>query len=336
MLSQQGRTRGWATALTFSLIAVPAVAQTYKIIGRYKLSGNAVHSVAIDSEHRRLFVAESDGLLVLNADTGDRIGRVGDLRDVQDVLLLPASSASGGMAYRGYATDQQGSIIAFSPADLKTGKTLHLSATGPASLCYDTDANTVEAVSSQGALSSIDAASGQILGSGKVPAGTGQIACGNLDRVYVADPAANVVHVLNHRTLTNEGDYPMQSGRQPSGLALDTKGRRLFVTCDNEKIEIVDTDSGFIFTELSAGAGSGRSTFAWLPLGKGQWKAAAFSVQQDGTLAAVRMNAYINYSLGSTSKLGSALRAVAWDENTHHLYLTGMDAGSPVVLVAGY
>ncbi|HEV2322886.1 MAG TPA: hypothetical protein VGS10_02940 [Terracidiphilus sp.] len=323
--------------LTFSLMAAPAFSQAYKVIERYKLPGNAVHGLAIDSKHRRLFVADSEGLLVLNPDTGDRIGMVGDLRNVQDVLLLPASqSGSTLMADRGYATDQQGSVIAFSATDLKATKAMRLTASGPATLCYDDDDNTVEAVSSEGTLSSIDASTGQILGSGKVPAGTGQIACGNLDHVYVADPAANVVHVLNHRTLTDEGDYPMQSGRQPSGVALDTKGRRLFVTCENGQIEIVDTDAGFIFIELKAGSGSGRSTFAWLPQGKGQWKAAVFSAQQDGTLAAVRMNAYINYSLGSTSKLGAALQAVAWDEKTHHLYLAAMDAGSPVVLVAGY
>jgi len=337
VLRQLQRTRTSALVLSFCLMTLPAFSQTYKIIQRYKVPGSAVHSLAIDSEHRRLFVADSVGLLVLNADTGERIGTVGNLRDMDDVLLLPATQlGSATAAYQGYATDQHGSVIAFSPADLTTAKTMHLTAPGPASLCYDSDANTVEAVSSEGALASIDAATGQILSSGKVPTGSGQIACGNLDRVYVADPATNVVHVLNHSKITNEGDYPMQAGRQPSGVALDTKGRRLFVTCENGVIEIVDTDAGFIFIELKGGTGTGRSTFVWLPQGKGQWKAAAFSAQQDGTLAGVRMNAFINYTLGSTSRLASGLEAVAWDEKTHHLYMTAMDAGSPVVLVAGY
>src|SRR5579859_446318 len=248
MLHQVLRTRRWAQVLTFCLMALPASSQTYKIIQRYKLPGSAVHSLAIDSEHRRLFVADSEGLLVLNADTGERIGTVGNLRDGNDVLLVPATQlGSTTVAYRGYVTDQHGDVIGFSPADLTAAKTMHLTAPGPASLCYDSNANTVEAVSSEGALASIDAATGQILSSGKVPAGSGQIACGNLDRVYVADPAANVVHVLNHSKLTNEGDYPMHAGRQPSGVALDTKGRRLFVTCENGVIEIVDTDAGFIF-----------------------------------------------------------------------------------------
>lgn len=337
MVRRSRRTRSWVWLLAACLPAAPLFSQTYKVIAQYKLPGNAVGAMAIDAQQRRLFVADSEGLLVLNADSGNRIGMVGGLRDAQDVLLLPDSQKGGAsIAYQAYASDQHGSVIAFSPGDLKTAKTLHLATPGPATLCYDGDTNTVEVVSSQGGLTSIDAATGQVMNSGKVPAGAGQIACGNLDRVYVADPAANVVHVLNHRTLTSEGDYPMQSGTQPSGMTLDTKGRRLFVTCENGVVEIVDTDAGFIFIELKGGTGKGRSTFAWLPQGKDGWKAAAFSAQQDGTLAAVRMNAYINYTLGSTSHFSSALQAVAWDEKTHHLYLTAMDGDSPVVLVAGY
>ncbi len=172
--------------------------------------------------------------------------------------------------------------------------------------------------------------------SGSVATGKGQAVCGNMDHVYVADPAANVIHVLNHRTMKNDGDYPMRTGNKPTGLALDTKGRRLFVSCDNGVIEVIDTDAGFTFIELKGGAGPAHETFAWLPQGKGQWKAAAFITQEDGTLSGVRMNAFINYSMGGQYKLSPGLGAVAYDDKTHHLFITSTDAGSPVIVVAGY
>jgi DNA-binding beta-propeller fold protein YncE len=237
---------------------------------------------------------------------------------------------------KGFASTTDGRVVAFKLADLKPLATIKLGAAGPAQLCYDNDEKTVEAVSARGFLTTIDAVANTVVNAGELPTGSGQIVCGNMGHVYVADPAANVVHVLNHATLKNDGDYPMKSGHQPTGLALDTKGRRLFVSCEDGVMEIIDTDAGFTSIELQGGKGAARETFAWLPQGKGQWKAAAFVAQSDGTLSGIRMNAFINYSLGGQYKLSPGLGAIGYDDKTHHLLINSTDAGVPVVVVAGY
>ncbi len=312
-------------------------AQTYKAIGEYKLPGASAKGITVDSDGRRLYVAGGDGVTVLDVDTGVVSGTVGGLKDAQDVLLIPGMNGDEkAPATKGFASDATGHVVAFSLADMKQIATLKLDDSGPASLCYDMVEKTVEAVSAGGRLTTIDAGSNKAVKSGKIVTGAGQIVCGNMGHVYVADPGANVVHVLNHDTLQNDGDYPMKTGHKPTGLALDTKGRRLFVTCEDGTIEIIDTDSGFTFIELQGGTGPAHETFVWLPQGKGQWKAAAFVAQQDGTLSGIRMNAYINYSLGGQYKLKSGLGSIAYDDKTHHLFVTSMNSGSPVVVVAGY
>jgi|HubBroStandDraft_6_1064221.scaffolds.fasta_scaffold170620_2 DNA-binding beta-propeller fold protein YncE len=324
------------SSLLFLLVtALPA--QTYKAIGEYKLAGTSAKGIEVDSDGRRLFVADGDGVTVLNADTGAAIGTIGGLKGAQDVMLIPGRNGEEkAPSTKGFASDEAGHVVAFSLADMKPTATIKLETTGAASLCYDVDAKTVEAVSASGSLTTIDADSNKVIKAGKIVTGTGQIVCGNMGHVYVADPASNVVHVLNHETMKNDGDYPMKTGNKPSGLALDTKGRRLFVSCEDGTIEIIDTDSGFTFIELKGGAGAARETFAWLPQGKGQWKAAAFVAQEDGTLSGIRMNAFINYSMGGQYKLGPGLRSIAYDDKTHHLFITSMDSGTPVVVVAGY
>lgn len=312
-----------------------ASAQTYKTLGEYNLSGATAHGIAVDSESRRLFVAVDDGVTVLNADTGDKLGSI-PLKDAQDVLLIPVlNGEEQGASTRGFATGG-GKLIAFSLADMKITATEKLSTSGASSLCYDEDAKTVEAVSAGGSLVTIDAESGKVVKSGRMATGAGQIACGTLNHVYVADTSANVVHVLNHGTGRNDGDYPIMTGSKPSGLALDTKGRRLFVACEDGVIEIIDTDSGFTFGELEGGRGPARALFAWTPQGKGQWKAAAFVAQPDGTLTGVRMNAYINYTVGGQYKLTPGLTNIAYDAKTHHLFITAMHSGTPGVVVVGY
>lgn len=311
-------------------------AQTYKTIGEFKIPGATAKSIAVDSDGRRLFVAGDNGVTVLNADSGAVVGKVEGLKDAQDVLLVPEMKGDEmAPSTKGFASGLDGRVIAFSLADLKPVATIKLGITGPAQLCYDNDEKTVEAVSAGGLLTTIDAAGNKVVSSGKVPAGSGQIVCGNMDHLYVADPAANVVHVLNHATVKNEGDYPMKSGNRPTGLTLDTKGRRLFVTCEDGTIEIIDTDAGFTFIELEGGKGAAHETFAWVPQGKGGWKAAAFIAQPDGTLSGVQMMAYINYVLGGQYKLSPGLGAIAFDSKTHHLFITSIDAGSPVVVVVG-
>jgi hypothetical protein len=322
-----------------ALYAGPAVqhatAQTYKALGEYSLPGRGAHGIAVDSDSRRLLVAGDDGVTVLNADTGAKLGSI-QLKDAQDVLLIPVMNGEEqGASTKGFATGN-GKVIAFSLADMKTTSSEELPTGGASSLCYDDDAKTVEVVSTGGSLATIDAESGKVVKSSRIATGAGQIACGTLDHVYVADTSANVVHVLNHGTGKNDGDYPIMTGSKPSGLTLDTKGRRLFVACEDGVIEIIDTDSGFTFIELKGGNGPARETFAWTPQGKSQWKAAAFVAQQDGTLTGVRMNAYINYTVGGKYKLMPGLGSVAYDAKTHHLFITAMHSGKPVVVVAGY
>ena len=248
-----------ASCFFVALLAATLPAQTYKAIGEYKVPGTSAKGIAVDSDGRRLFVAGSDGIAVLNADTGASMGTVGGLKGAQDVLLIPAMNGEEpAPSTKGFASDDSGHVIAFSLADMKPLATIKLDTPGPASLCYDIDAKTVEAVSAGGSLTSIDADTNKVVKSGTVVTGKGQAVCGNMDHVYVADPDANVVHVLNHRTMKNDGDYPMRTGNKPTGLALDTKGRRLFVSCDDGVIEVIDTDAGFTFIELKGGSGPAR------------------------------------------------------------------------------
>jgi|SRR5215469_5342397 len=326
----------WICAAVFAwLSAHGACAQTYKSLREYKLPGASARGIAVDSESRRLFVAGDDGITMLNADTGDKLGSL-PLKDAQDVLLIPVMNGDETVAStKGFATGN-GTVIAFTLADMKTTATEKLPTTGASSLCYDNDTKTVEAVSAGGSLASIESESGKVIQSTRIATGSGQIACGTLGHVYVADTSANVIHVLNHDTGKNDGDYPIMTGIKPSGLALDTKGRRLFVACENGVIEIIDTDSGFTFIELKGGEGPAHETFAWTPQAKGQWKAASFVAQQDGTLTGVRMNAFINYTVGGQYKLTPGLGSIAYDAKTHHLFITATRAGTPVVVVAGY
>lgn len=323
------------SALTLCMLSSGAgIAQTYKVAGEWKLPAGAANAIAVDSESRKVFVASDSAITVLNADDGSTLGSI-PLAGAHSVLLIPATNGEDpAPSTTGFAVSK-GKAVRFNVNDLKIASEAKV-ADGPSSLCYDEDGKTVEVVDAAGMLTTLDAETGKLVKSAKVPAGAGEIACGTLSRVYVADTAANVVHVLNHETGRLEGDYPLMTGHKPSGLTLDTKGRRLFVTCEDGAIEIIDTDSGFTFIQLADGSGPAHGTFVWTPQGKGQWKAAAFFTHADGTLSGVRMMAYINYTLGGSYKILPGATGIAYDSRTHHLLETAQHDGSPVVAVIGY
>ena len=314
------------------LLSAALGAQTYKVSGTYKLPGANARGIAVDSVGRKIFVAGDEGVIVLNADSGAQEGTI-PLKGAQDVLLIPVMNGEeAGASTVGFVSGA-GRTVRFTIEGMKAASEAKASG---GSLCYDDDAKTVEVVDAAGAVSTLDAESGKLLHTAHVPTGAGQVACGTLHRVYVADTANNVVHVINHDTGKADGDFPIMTGHKPSGMTLDTKGRRLFVACEDGVIEVIDTDSGFTFIQLQSGAGPARGTFAWTPQGKGQWKAAAFFVHEDGTLTGVRMMAYINYVLGGSYSLEQGLDAVAYDAKTHHLLVSARHAGVAAVDVISY
>ncbi len=326
-------------------VSAASLAQTYKVIDNYKLPGTSARGISADSAARKLYVAGDDGVAVLNLDTGAKLGMI-SLKQADDVLLPPATpesddeaesagSASTHSRKMAFASGH-GSVIAFSLADLKPAPAQALPTGGNTTLCYDDEADTVVAVSSEGSMATFNAETGKLHHATRIETGNGQIACGTLHHVYVADTKHNVIHVLNDATGKNDGDLPMLDGTGPTGLALDTKGRRLFVSCENHTIEVIDTDAGFTFLQLPGGEGPAQAQFLWTPQGKGQWKAAAFVAQSDGSLIGVRMNAYINYSIGGKYKLPPGLQGIAYDAKTHHLFLSASTSGTPSVIVTGY
>jgi DNA-binding beta-propeller fold protein YncE len=314
--------------LAFSLcISQALAADAYKVLGEYRLQGGAAKGIGIDPSGRRLFVASGDRVEVLNADTGAAMGIISQT-DAQEVLLVNDSR-------RGFASGN-GSITMFDTEILKVLRVTSLQASGGGSMCYSNYRNAVYVISSKsGDISAVDAKSGELLRTASLEPGLGQIACGSFDYLFVASPEKNVVHVVSARTLAVLGDYPMKSGERPTGMALDTVGRRLFVACANGWDEIIDTDAGFIFQEIEIGKGPARSAFAMLPQGMGGWRGAAFVASDDGTFSLIRMNAFVDYSLGGKVTLPTSVHSVALDEKSHRLFVTAKRQGKPVVLVLG-
>src|SRR5262249_26710467 len=104
---------------------------------------------------------------------------------------------------------------------------------------------------------------------------------GNNGKLYV-DGAENK-EVVRIDTATNKVDahWPIPGCTSPHGLAMDTRASRLFVSCVNQVLTVVNARSGAVVATLPIGAGTDGAAFD--PMRK-----LVFSSNFDGTISVIR------------------------------------------------
>ena len=316
--------------LLFRVLLVPAIAggadNSYHILERYKLNGNGkIGNIRVDIDARRLYVAHGDHVDVVNSDTGARVGMV-PANGANDVVI--AAGIKRGFISNG--GDQ--SVTVFDPATLKVVKTIKLPVQNPKAMEYDSDVKRVF-VAAVGGVAVIDADSADLAGTVSMDGHLGRLICNGYGRLFVAAEDKNLIHIVDTHALKLLGDFPIGDGKGPTGLALDPSGRRLFVACSNGRLPIIDTDIGFTFEELPIGEGEVSDVFTFAPQGNGGWRGAVFVVSADGTLALVKMIAFISYARAGELKLQPGLDSVGFDPNTHRVFIpAGSNGGEILVL----
>jgi sugar lactone lactonase YvrE len=118
------------------------------------------------------------------------------------------------------------------------------------------------------------------------------------------------------RTCKIEHRYSLAPGEEPTGLAFDRQRRRIFSTCANRKLVVMDADSGKVLQCLDIGPGPDGCV---LDAQRGLIFASCGS---DGTIAVVRALPSGEYELAKTIKTQVSAKTIALDPKSHRLYLS--------------
>jgi len=144
-------------------------------------------------------------------------------------------------------------------------------------------------------------------------------------RVYVNLEDKSTVAVFDPKTYKTVAEWPLEPGKEPSGIALDKKNHRLFSSCSNQLMTVINTQSGKLVASLPIGKGTDGAAFD-------PGTHHAFSSNRDGTLTVINEESPVKFSvLGNvTTAVGS--RTVALDGRTHRLFLPAKAAGDSVTV----
>jgi DNA-binding beta-propeller fold protein YncE len=153
----------------------------------------------------------------------------------------------------------------------------------------------------------------------------GTLAMGGVPELAVSDANGHVFVNLEDKSEIVEFDarslkvlnrFPLAPGEEPTGLAFDREHRRLFSTCANRKLVVMDADSGKVVQTLEIGPGPDGCIF------DAERGLIICPGGGNGTLTIIRARSQGEYEVAGTIKTQVSAKTIAMDPKTHRLYLS--------------
>jgi DNA-binding beta-propeller fold protein YncE len=294
-------------------VAAPAAGVSYKITKSVPLGApDGWDYLYFEPQSHRVYVAHSTEITVVDGRSGDLVGRVTGIAGVNGVTAIP-------QLRKGY-TDSRGSkaAVAFTLDTLKVTREIAAD-TDTDALIYEPATRRIFVMNGDGMDTTvIDATDDK-------PVAT--IALQGKPEFAVADAQGHVfvnitdkreIVKIDARTATIQARWPIPSCEGPHGLAMDRDSRRLFSSCVNSLLVVVDADSGHLIASLPIGRGTDAAAFD--PKRK-----LVFSSNGEGTLSIIREQSPDQYvSLGQIPTKPFA-RTMTLDPDSGRLYLVTAD-----------
>jgi len=271
--------------------------------------------LVVDDAARRLYVTHNDRVHVLSADTLDIVGVVLKTEGVHGVAI---SSELG----RGFASNGRASTVSI--FDLKTLKVIKEVSVGknPDAIRFDPYSKRVfvfNGVSHDASV--IDAASGEIIATIPLEGKPEFCVADGLGHIYVNNEDTSEVMVIDSKTLKVLSRWPIAPGEAPTGLAIDTKNRRLFSVTRNKFMIVLDADDGRVLASLPIGSGCDGCMFD-------PERKLAFASNGEGTLTIVCEDSPTSFTVLDTVITQRGARTMTIDLRTQTLFLPTAEYGS--------
>jgi YVTN family beta-propeller protein len=284
-------------------------ADAYKFLTEIPIGGEGGWDIlTVDSAAHRLYLSHAAKIVVVGLEKNAVAGEITDTPGVHGFVPVPEVG-------RGFSTN--GKENKSSVVDLATLKTISKIDTGdgPDAFAYDAKRREVYIFNHKGnSATVIDAKNAKVVATiqlgGEPEFGVSDDAAG---KVYVNLEDKSEVAVIDAAKHEVVAHWALAPGTEPTGIALDATHHRLFSTCHNKMMEMVDTTNGKVVASVPIGAGvdgcafDDATQFAFASCGEGTTTIAKEEGEQLTTV--------------QTLKTERSARTIALDPKTHRIYL---------------
>lgn len=264
-------------------------------------------------EMHRLYLTRGDHVDIFDTVTKRVVGTIANTPGVHGVALAPELN-------RGFTSNgQDNTVTVFALDTLKTIGTVPTDKR-PDAIVYDGFTRRVFTANAVGEnLTAIDAMTLKVLGTVKVDGKPEFAAVDGKGRLFVNIETKNQLAVVDTAKLVSLAKYDLSSAcDEPAGLSIDVVKMRLFAGCHNQKMVVVDGNTGKILAAVPIGKGSDATVYdSKLDM--------AVSSNGEGTLTFVGQGVDGGYTVKQTLKTMPGARTMALDPEAHKIYLVAAE-----------
>ncbi len=286
----------------------------YKLTGTVHLPGSTHWDfIAFDPDHQRLFITRGESVDVFDIATQKVTGSITGLNGTHGIAL--ASALNIGFVSNGKANNTTiFDLTSLQPiATIPTGNKPDAIVYDPATqLAYVADADGDD-------VTVIDAKKKEVTGTIKLGGDPEFMALDGSGHLYVNLENKSQIAVVDTKTLKVLTSYnlaPVCEG--PTGLSIDVSQHRLFASCANKVMLVVDATTAKIIDTLPIGDHSDAALFD--PATR-----LIFSSNGDGTLTIIGASSADHYSVLQTAKTMTTARTMTLNPATHEIYLVAAE-----------
>lgn len=282
----------------------------YKLIKKIPIGGTGGWDLmAIDSNARRCYISHQSHVVVFDLDNEKVTGDINNTPGVHGIAIVQ------GMNKGFISNGGDNTVTIFDTKTLKETNRIKVG-TKPDAIIFDPATKNIFSFNGgSNDCSVIDAAKDVVAGT--IPLdGKPEIAVSDgKGEVFVNLEDKNEIDIIDAQKMKVVNHFSLSPGEGPTGLAIDTKNKRLFSACDNEKMIILDYTNGKIVATPPIGKGPDGAAYD-------AEKGLAFSPNgKDGTLTIIGTEKSDQYKVMQTVQTAPLARTIALDTKTHKLYL---------------
>lgn len=303
------------TIAGLTLATVVVAASGYQKTKTVRLTGPASWDyVTVDASARKVYIANSTQIQVLDADTLAVVGTVPGIAGAHGVAL--AAGLNKAFATAGKADE----VEVFDTATLKVTGKVEVGKK-PDAIIYDQASKRIFAMNGDSdSATAINTADNSVagtvdLGGGPeftVVDGQGKLWVNLEDKSQVVQIDTHAMKVLHH--------WPVAPCSAPSSLGFDAKNRLLFVGCRSNVLAVVNADSGAVLKTYPIGDHVDATAFD-------AETGLVFSSTGDGHVYIFQQEAADQYSLVDTLTTVSGSKTMGLDPGSHRIYVPASAEG---------
>ena len=302
-----------AMVLVLISLSCLAFAGSYHQVAKYTLGGEGGWDyLTFDADGNRVFIAHNKEILVIDANSGKKLGSV------------PADGAHGVAlaAGKGFGTNgRAGTVTVFDAQSLKPIQDIKVGE-NPDAIIYDPDSKDIIVMNGRSHdVTVIDPASLKVTQT--IPVGGKlEFAATDPGHVFVNVEDTAEIADIDSKTWKVAHKWKLNGCEEATGLAIDAKKDRLFTVCGNKVMLVVNAKDGSVVATIPTGGGTDGAAFDAAT-------GLAFASNGEGTLTVVRESQSGKYEVAENVTTARGARTLAMDPKSHKVFTATAELGPP-------